>query len=800
MNHCAKRAVARLRVVFATLAIGLCVPAPAGAIVADENALRCGDRAAVGAAWFIYDPGRCQTISHERFLQQPLIGFYRDPSRGTGFDQNFMVWAPIAQIDPGGRYWASCESPHPAGTICGGGIHYDPVRSDVAAGPITVKVWGDGWISVVCGNHSLGGNRTGPIPRIVGTKYLDRNANGVRDAGEPGLAGWRMQLRYNGQPIEERVTASDGRYEFALDTNRLPISGGTYEVREIPQEGYRQTQGPAPVHVPLGVGAQVYTMDFGNYRIPRLTVDDVRVDEGDPAGFRLRLDEAVGRPVSVELRTADGTARAGDDYGARAPSRFEIPAGATTATVDVATVADALDEDDETFDLLLRDGVDVAIADDRGTATIVDDDAPPRVSIGDTTFDPEGDPPARTARAFGVTLDAPSGRAIQVAWRTAGRTATASADFEPASGVVSIAPGETSGEASVDAIGDELDEPDEMLAVELSDPVDAEIADGEGIGTIVDDDAPPSISIRDGRAVEGDPVEFDVELSAPSAFDVRARFTTADDTAVAPDDYAAADPPRELVVPAGQTRVSVSVETVEDALNEDDEHFRGLLRELEHADPGDLAAVGTIVDDERAGRFLCRASAVRLGGAEPFVANPGGRPCRADTAGAARIDQPLGAQLRLTALAAEAVTEQSPPDLDAADPAVGDHGTAAAGAAQATLVIGGSTVLVTGAEANARAECVVVGAEQPRLTGDARLATLHVNGVQLRPGAGPQEIALGGLTIHLNEVTVGERELVARAVRLEGPAGSGVEVVLGEARAGFDGSPCAREPLEGTGE
>ncbi|MBI3647460.1 MAG: hypothetical protein HY240_01645, partial [Actinobacteria bacterium] len=43
--------------------------------------------------------------------------------------------------------------------------------------------------------------------------------------------------------------------------------------------------------------------------------------------------------------------------------------------------------------------------------------------------------------------------------------------------------------------GDTIDEPNETYTVGLSNPVSAAIADGSGLGTITDDDAPPSLTV-----------------------------------------------------------------------------------------------------------------------------------------------------------------------------------------------------------------------------------------------------------------------------------------------------------------
>ena len=57
---------------------------------------------------------------------------------------------------------------------------------------------------------------------------------------------------------------------------------------------------------------------------------------------------------------------------------------------------------------------------------------------------------------------------------------------------------------SVDVNGDTLDEADETFTVDLSNPANATIDDGEGVGTITDDDPPPAVSIDDATRHRGE--------------------------------------------------------------------------------------------------------------------------------------------------------------------------------------------------------------------------------------------------------------------------------------------------------
>ena len=120
------------------------------------------------------------------------------------------------------------------------------------------------------------------------------------------------------------------------------------------------------------------------------------------------------------------------------------------------------------------------------------------------------------------------------------RRATTSAPAEPSSSLA----GETTKTVTVTVNGDTLDEANESYIVNLSNPSNAAVTDGQGLGTITDDDAMPALVIDDVSVTEGDTgttnASFTVSLSSPSGQTVTANFATANGTATAPADYAAA--------------------------------------------------------------------------------------------------------------------------------------------------------------------------------------------------------------------------------------------------------------------
>lgn len=113
---------------------------------------------------------------------------------------------------------------------------------------------------------------------------------------------------------------------------------------------------------------------------------------------------------------------------------------------------------------------------------------PATITIGDVSVI-EGSQ-GTTDASFTVTLSKASTRTITVDFATADGTATAPADFEASNGTIAFAPGETTKSVVVRVVGDTIAEPAENFAVDLTRPVGAQVADGSGAGTIIDDDDP----------------------------------------------------------------------------------------------------------------------------------------------------------------------------------------------------------------------------------------------------------------------------------------------------------------------
>jgi len=120
----------------------------------------------------------------------------------------------------------------------------------------------------------------------------------------------------------------------------------------------------------------------------------------------------------------------------------------------------------------------------------------PDLSIGDVSV-VEGNTPSTTDALFPVTLSVPTGSTVSVEYTTQDGTATvADNDYTPISGTIVFNPGETTRNVTVTVIGDLTFEADETYFVSLSNAVAANILDGIGQGTIVNDDFPLAADSR----------------------------------------------------------------------------------------------------------------------------------------------------------------------------------------------------------------------------------------------------------------------------------------------------------------
>jgi hypothetical protein len=227
------------------------------------------------------------------------------------------------------------------------------------------------------------------------------------------------------------------------------------------------------------------------------------------------------------------------------------------------------------------------------------------MSIDNVTVAEAAAGPAGTVNAiFTVSLVTPTLQTATVNYTTVISSAVAPNDYSTAAGTLIFGPGATTRTITVTVKGDIIDEIDEKFEVRLSNPVNASISDDLGVGTITDDDPPPTMSINDSSVIEGNSgtvnALFTVSLSVISGKPITVTYDTADDTATAPDDYTAISGGTLTFAPGVATR-PITVTVQGDGLIEPNETFRVNLSSPVNAGLGDSQGIGTITNDDAIG-------------------------------------------------------------------------------------------------------------------------------------------------------------------------------------------------------
>ena len=205
--------------------------------------------------------------------------------------------------------------------------------------------------------------------------------------------------------------------------------------------------------------------------------------------FPVSLSSPSAQPVSVGYAFGPGApaATAGLDFTVTPQSgTLTFAPGEQHKQLTVQALGDSADELDEQVALTLANAVNATIADASGAGTIRDDDGP-GIAITNVAKN-EGWQPGNLY-TFNVSLSAASPQPVTVGYSTAGGSASTGSDFVGQSGTLTFLPGQTSKPVSVSVTGDLFVEGNESFFVNLGSPSNATIADSQGIGTIVNDDA-----------------------------------------------------------------------------------------------------------------------------------------------------------------------------------------------------------------------------------------------------------------------------------------------------------------------
>lgn len=358
---------------------------------------------------------------------------------------------------------------------------------------------------------------------------------------------------------------------------------------------------------------------------PAIKIGAAQVTEG-PAGattpvtLTVSLDNASPQEVSVGFASADGSAKAGQDYtGLPAGQRLTFAPGEKSKDITLAVLGNDVDESDRAFTVTLKDPVNgtLASANASGLVTVKDDDGTPALEIPDVSVaEPRG---ATGSVDVTFRLTAPSQRKLTTEYRTENETAIAGVQYQKSEGGLTFEAGETSKTVTIPVAGDGKVSEDPTFLVIARNTADS---GGESRGRVrlIDGDltaeSTPAVSIndvsvRDGGTGLGDAV-FTVRLDRTLPRRVSVDYASADVTARAGRDYDAVS--GTLTIPAGERSVELRVPLRAVAKAAANRSFKVTLSNPVSAKLGRATGTAVIIDAASAtlpGRVDARKVALR---------------------------------------------------------------------------------------------------------------------------------------------------------------------------------------------
>ncbi|MEH2264703.1 Calx-beta domain-containing protein [Nostoc sp.] len=435
------------------------------------------------------------------------------------------------------------------------------------------------------------------------------NANFTISLSNPSY----QQITVNYNTSDGTAEATDSDYNSALGTITF-APGETSKTLSIGVIGDNKFETNEAFSVNLsGATNATITDSLGVASIinddsqPTISISDVSVTEGNTgtttnANFTISLSNPSYQQITVNYNTSDGTAQAADSDYNSSPGTITFAPGETSKTLSIGVIGDNKFETNEAFSVNLSGATNATITDSLGVASIINDDSQPTISISDVSVT-EGNTGTTTNANFTISLSNPSYQQITVNYNTSdGSAQIADSDYNSALGTITFAPGETSKTLSIGVIGDNKTESDETFTVNLLGATNGAIADNLGVGTIINDDNQPTISISDVSVTEGNTgtttnANFTISLSNVSSQQVTVNYNTSDGTAQAADsDYNSAL--GTITFNPGETSKTLSIGVIGDNKFETNEAFAVNLSGATNATITDSLGVATIINDD----------------------------------------------------------------------------------------------------------------------------------------------------------------------------------------------------------
>jgi hypothetical protein len=264
--------------------------------------------------------------------------------------------------------------------------------------------------------------------------------------------------------------------------------------------------------LPVSSTAHLPHYDLSVTALPTLSINDVKKNEGNSGltafTFTVERDGDTSGESSVDYATAYGNSETNSADLSAQSGTVTFASGEFSKPVTIYVKGDTTNEPDDVFFVNLSNSSGAQLGVSQGKGTIVNDDGStslPTLSINDVKKN-EGNS-GKTEFKFTVTRSGDTSGTSTVKYSTQfGNSQTSANDLTLKSGTLSFGANEKTKTITILVNGDTHKEVENVFYVNLSNASRATIKDGQGKGTIVNDDGLtlPSLSINDVRKNEGD--------------------------------------------------------------------------------------------------------------------------------------------------------------------------------------------------------------------------------------------------------------------------------------------------------
>lgn len=404
---------------------------------------------------------------------------------------------------------------------------------------------------------------------------------------------WSWGTDFFSLDLLKKLVTHEGRLAF------LSKNGTVFGVPNLDQGGTLRLIDPAPLHSPPQADLSLQSLSARpiplTFEIGERYTNTWIVSNAGPY-FAKGFHFLSGIPEGFTYRTS--TITAGSSQISKIAFDVSIPVLAPQTSASVSLVLEATATHESTLESRVESEIADAHLDNNATNVTLEVLRPLILTSQPWAVLEPADQGQRTSESFTVTLSRLSRIPVSFRVSNVDDTAKAGTDYAAFSKVLTIPPGSQLVNHSIQINYDKPIEGDERFFVRISDVTNAFAPESLIPWTIKE--SPPAVTLSNESAVESDAIrgqiKFQIGLSSPTLVPVKIGLKTVSGTATGEVDFKTRE--SIIVIPAGQTNATFSVQAMDDLAEEGDETLFLVVTSVANATPPLQDGIGVILDDD----------------------------------------------------------------------------------------------------------------------------------------------------------------------------------------------------------